>query len=193
VKTNFAVNGADFPANLVADRGVYEGFGLNLGHSYGLDPAGLRLSSNLRLEAAHGDSLYGRAALDLVASHGLGPLAGSLTLSGGSSVGGLPRQRYWYLGGLQTVRGQSPDTAQSGNAFWLTRVELGSINAGVRPTVFADLAWVGDRSKMSEVGRPMSGVGVGFSFLDGLMRFDVARGLYPRKQFRVDLSLEARF
>jgi len=193
VKTNFAVNGADFPANLVADRGVYEGVGLNLGHSYGLDPAGLRLSTNLRAEAAHGDSLYGRAALDLIASHGLGRLAGSLTLSGGSSIGGLPRQRFWYLGGLQTVRGQSPDTAQSGNAYWLTRAELGSIDAGFRPTVFADLGWVGDRSKLSQVGRPMSGVGVGFSFLDGLMRFDIARGLFPRKQFRVDLSLEARF
>jgi hypothetical protein len=193
VKTNFAVNGADFPANLVADRAIYEGVGLNLDHSYGLDPAGLRLSTNVRLEAARGDSLYGRAALDIVASHGLGPLATSLTLSGGSSVGGLPPQRFWYLGGLQTVRGQSPDTAQSGNAFWLTRLELGSVNAGIRPTVFADLGWVGDRSKMSEVGRPMSGVGMGFSFLDGLMRFDVARGLYPRKQFRVDLSLEARF
>jgi hypothetical protein len=193
VKTNFAVNGADFPANLVARRGAYEGVGLNLDHSYGLDPAGLRLSTNLRLEAAHGDSLYGRAALDFIASHGLGPLATSLSLSGGSSIGGLPAQRFWYLGGLQTVRGQSPDTAQSGNAFWLTRVEVGSISAGVRPTVFADLGWVGDRSKLSEVGRPMSGVGMGFSFLDGLMRFDVARGLFPRKQFRVDLSLEARF
>jgi hypothetical protein len=193
VKTNFAVNGADFPANLVAERGVYSGVGLNLDHSYGLDPAGLRLSTNLRLEAAKGDSLYGRAALDIVASHGLGPLATSLTLSGGSSVGGLPPQRFWYLGGLQTIRGQSPDTAQSGNAFWMTRAELGSIDAGFRPTLFADLGWVGDRSKLSQVGRPMSGVGVGFSFLDGLMRFDIARGLYPRKQFRVDLSLEARF
>ena len=193
VKTDFAVNGADFPANLAAQRGMYYGMGLNVGHSYGLDPAGLRVSTAIRLEAAKGDSLYGRGALDVIASHGLGPLATSLTLSGGSSVGGLPTQRFWYLGGLQTVRGQSPDTAQSGNAFWLTRLELGSVNAGFRPTIFGDLGWVGDRSKMGQVGRPMSGVGVGFSFLDGLMRFDVARGLYPRKQFRVDLSLEARF
>jgi hypothetical protein len=39
----------------------------------------------------------------------------------------------------------------------------------------------------------MSGVGTGVSFLDGLFRFDVARGLYPRKQFRVDLYLESKF
>ena len=140
-----------------------------------------------------GDSLYGRAALDLTASHGLGRLAGSLTVAGGSSIGGLPSQRRWFLGGSQTVRGQSPDTAQSGNAFWLTRAELGSSDAGMRPTVFADLGWVGDRSKMGDIVRPMSGVGAGLSVLDGLFRFDVARGIYPRKQFRVDLSLEAKF
>jgi len=34
---------------------------------HGLDPRGLRLFSDLRLEAAHGDSLYGRGALDLTA------------------------------------------------------------------------------------------------------------------------------
>jgi hemolysin activation/secretion protein len=116
-----------------------------------------------------------------------------LTVAGGSSVGGLPPQRYWFLGGSQTVRGQSPDTAQSGNAFWLTRLELGANDAGMRPTVFGDLGWTGDRTKMSQVGRPLSGVGAGVSFLDGLFRFDVARGIYPAKQFRVDLYLESKF
>jgi hemolysin activation/secretion protein len=149
--------------------------------------------TDLRFEAAGGDSLYGRAALDLTVSHGLGPLAGALTLSGGSSVGGLPPQRMWYLGGSQTVRGQSPDTSQSGNAFWLSRAELGANDAGIRPAVFADLGWVGDRSKLSQVGRPLSGVGAGVSFLDGLFRFDVARGIYPRKQYRLDLYLESKF
>ena len=193
VKTNFALNGSDFPANLQARRGTYAGLGARITHDYGLDPRGLRILSDLRFEAASGDSLYGRGALDLTASHGFGRLAGSLTLAGGSSVGGLPAQRRWYLGGSQTVRGQSPDTAQSGNAFWLTRAEIGSNDASVRPAVFADLGWVGDRRKMAEVGRPMSGVGAGVSFLDGLFRFDVARGVYPRKQYRADLYLEAKF
>ncbi len=134
------------------------------------------------------------ARLDVTASRGFGPLAGALTVSGGSSVGNLPLQRYWYLGGSQTVRGQSPDPTQSGNAFWLGRAELGTNDVGMRPTVFADLGWTGDRTKMlNDVGRPMSGVGAGLSFMDGLFRFDVARGLYPRKQFRADLYLEAKF
>ncbi|HVX40835.1 MAG TPA: ShlB/FhaC/HecB family hemolysin secretion/activation protein [Gemmatimonadaceae bacterium] len=193
VNTNFAVNGADFPPNFVATRGAYAGAGARITREFGLDPQGFRLLTDARIEAAYGDSAYGRAAVDLTASHGLGALAGAITLSGGSSVGALPVQRRWYLGGSQTIRGQSPDTAQSGNAFWMTRLELGTNSVGMRPTLFGDLGWVGDRAKLSDVGRPMSGVGAGVSFLDGLFRFDVARGLYPRKQWRVDLYLESRF
>lgn len=193
VSTNFTVNGSDFPANLVALRGAYEGLGARINHEYGLDPNGLRTFTDLRLEAAHGDSVYGRAAVDFTVTHGLGRLAGAVTLSGGSSVGALPPQREWYLGGSQTIRGQSPDTAQHGNAFWMTRAELGTADVAARPTIFADLGWVGDRTRLRQVGRPMSGVGSGMSFLDGMFRFDVARGLYPRKQWRVDLYLESKF
>lgn len=195
VKTNFAVDGSDFPANLVAQRGGYLGFSAHIDDVSGLDPQGLRIFSSLRLESAigGGDSAYGRAAFDVTASHGLGRVAVSLTASAGASAGQLPPQRRWYLGGSQTVRGQSPDTAQSGNAFWLTRAELGTNDAGIRPALFADLGWVGDRTQLRQTGRPMSGVGTGVSFLDGLFRFDVARGLYPRKQFRVDLYLESKF
>ena len=121
------------------------GLGARVTNAYGLDPSGFRLFTDLRIEGAAGDSMYGRGALDLTASHGLGRLAASLTVAGGSSIGGLPPQRYWFLGGSQTVRGQSPDTAQSGNAFWLTRLEVGSSDAGLRPTVFGDLGWAGDR------------------------------------------------
>ena len=193
VQTDFRVSGGEFPANLVARRGTYTGFATRLTTSHGLDPNGFRLFSDLRLEVANGDSVYGRGALDLTASRGLGLVAAALTVSGGSSVGGVPAQRLWYLGGSQTVRGQSPDTAQSGNAFWLSRLEIGSTNPGVRPSVFTDIGWAGDRAKMTKVGRPLSGVGAGVSFLDGLFRFDVARGLYPRKQFRLDLYLESKF
>jgi hypothetical protein len=193
VNTNFRVSGGDFPANLVAQRGTYTGLATRVNTMYGLNPNGFRFFSDLRLELAHGDSLFGRGALDLTASRGLGIVASALTVSGGTSFGGVPAQRLWYLGGSQTVRGQSPDVAQSGNAFWLSRLEIGSTNAGVRPSVFGDIGWVGDRDHFRDVGRPLSGAGVGVSFLDGLFRFDVARGISPRKQFRVDLYLESRF
>lgn len=90
------------------------------------------------------------------------------------------------------MRGQTPGTGY-GQAFWLSRFELGANNAAFRPVVFGDLGWAGARDGWGDIGRPMSGAGVGVSFLDGMFRFDVARGIYPRVQTRIDLSVEARF
>jgi hypothetical protein len=191
-----AAYGTQFDPNLEAVRGVYLGARSRYLRTFGLDPQGFRLFSDLRLEAAHGDTgSYGRAALDLTASHGIGHGAAALTLAGGSSVGVLPTQRYWYLGGTQTVRGQRPGlgNAVGGNAFWLARSELAYGLGAARPVVFADLGWAGDRTKWRDIGRPLSGVGAGTSIMDGLIRFDVARGLYPEKQWRVDAYVEARF
>jgi len=58
---------------------------------------------------------------------------------------------------------------------------------------FGDLGWAGPRSEFSKPGRPMSGAGIGASFLDGLIRSDLAWGIYPTKRLRFDLYLEARF
>jgi len=91
------------------------------------------------------------------------------------------------------VRGQPADTAQSGTAYWLGRFELGRSWSGARPIVFGDIGWTGDRRTLDQVGRPLSGAGVGASFMDGLIRFDVARGIYPRKKVRVDMYVEAKF
>jgi hypothetical protein len=192
-RTNFSVGGS-FAPNISANEGTSAGGGVRYTHMFGDDPRGLRAYTDLRLEGAGGDSTYGRGAIDLTLSHSIvGDLVGGLTLAGGSSVGSVPMQRRWFLGGTQTIRGQSPDTAQSGNAFWFTRAEVGKDYRTHRISLFGDLGWVGDRATASEVGRPMSGVGLGFSMVDGAVRLDFARGLYPRKQFRVDLSLGARF
>jgi len=185
--------GTQFDTNLVAQRGLYAGGRTRVTHTRGLDPLGLRLFSDGRVEAARGDSGgYGRVALDLTATRGIGRGAAALTLAAGTSAGTLPAQRFWFLGGSQTVRGQVPGT-QFGNAFWLARAEVAPTDGAVRPTVFADFGWAGDRTRFRDVGRPMSGVGVGASILDGLLRLDVARGIYPRAGFRVESYVEARF
>jgi hypothetical protein len=62
-----------------------------------------------------------------------------------------------------------------------------------RPAVFYDLGWAGPRADFAHRGRPLSGAGVGVSLLDGLVRIDVARGIWPEKRWRADLYLEARF
>jgi hypothetical protein len=192
-RTDFSLGGTFVP-NIAAATVTSVGVGVRSLYSLGLDPRAFRAYADLRLEAAGGDSTYGRGALDLTLSRPL--LRGvdaAVTLAGGSSVGALPVQRRWFLGGTETVRGQSADTAQSGNAFWLTRLELARPLTAMRLSLFGDLGWTGDRTAIADVGRPLSGAGIGLSMLDGLIRLDVARGIHPRKQTRVTLYLDARF
>jgi hypothetical protein len=188
-----AMRGADFEPNITTQRSLWVGGRTRLTQSIGEDPQGLRLFNDLRLEAARGDTgTYGRAALDVTASHGLFKGAAALTVAGGTSFGNMPLQRDWFLGGSQTVRGQGPGTAV-GNAFWLARAEVAQGLGAVRPVVFADMGWAGDRRNWSAVGVPISGAGAGFSILDGLLRFDVARGINPTPQWRMDMYVEGRF
>ena len=191
--TDLSLMGQLAAPNIVAKKMTYPGAALRVRKTFGLNPEGQRLFSDLRFEAGGGDSLFGRGALDLTLTEQVGWLSSAITASGGSSIGALPIQRHWFLGGTHSIRGESPDTAQHGNAFWRGRAEFGTLIQGTRPVIFGDVGWVGDRDAFREVGRPMSGVGVGVSLLDGLMRFDVARGIYPRKQWRVDFYLESIF
>jgi hypothetical protein len=169
--------------------------GLAVGHhsSYGLDPHGFRALTDLELEGATGTFDYSRGSLQTTLSHGLGSaLDGALTLGGGTSGGQLPIQKQFFLGGVQTVRGQRAG-AEIGDSFWMSSLELGTRSAGFRKIVFGDLGWAGDRNNFAHPGRPLSGAGVGASFMDGLIRVDLAKGIYPEKSFRANLYVEARF
>ncbi len=194
-----AAYGTQFEPNIAADRGVYIGARTRLNRSFGLDPSGFRLSSDARLEGAYGDARsFGRITLDLTGSRAIGNGMAALTLAAGSGLGELPAQRLFYLGGAHTVRGQRPGgtpgvSGAIGEAFWLARGELARGLGVVKPVVFADLGWAGNRGQWRDVGRPMSGAGIGMTMLDGLLRFDLSRGIYPEKGFRVDTYVEARF
>lgn len=182
-----------FIANPAAEGATEIGGSLRLHSSVGLDPDGFRLLTDARAEGAGGVYSYARGLFDATVSHGLGKaLAASVTTSAGYSAGRVPVQRLFYLGGLQSVRGQTALTA-SGDAYWLARAELGFGGVSARTVVFGDAGWAGDRRNFTTPGRPLSGAGVGYSMLDGLIRVDVARGLYPAKQWRADLYLEAKF
>jgi hypothetical protein len=188
-----AMRGSQFEPNIATRRALWTGARLRATQTIGEDPQGLRLFNDLRLETAHGDTgTYGRVALDATLSHGIGDGAAALTLAAGTSAGTLPLQRNWFLGGSQTVRGQRPGIAV-GDAFWLARAEVAHGVGAVRPVVFGDIGWAGDRTNWRAIGRPLSGAGAGLSILDGLLRFDVARGIQPEKQWRVDMYVEGRF
>jgi hemolysin activation/secretion protein len=161
--------------------------------TFGLDPRRLRVFGDLRVEGASGDFTYLRGALDLTLSRAITQgLAGALTLSGGTTTGELPVQRMFYLGGTQTVRGQVPGT-NVGPAYWMARAELGSNFLAARPVLFYDVGWAGERGDWRHPGQPMSGAGVGASFLDGLARLDLARGIRPRERWTMNFYLDAVF
>ena len=195
VENEFSL-GAAFIPNITVRPARFAGAAARFVHTKGLDPRGFRLFTDVRLEGAASDSsasAYGRAAADFTLSQGFGRGSLSLTLSGGSSAGELPPQRRWYIGGAHTVRGQRADTAVNGDAYWLTRLELGGRLQAARPVIFGDLGWVGSRTAWREVARPMSGAGFGLSILDGLVRFDLSRGIHPVRRLRFDAYVEARF
>ena len=185
-------NDPRFIANPMAAAVTSFGGAVRLRPQWGLDPDGFRAMTDLRLEAAGGDSSYARALVEATFTGPIGPLGAALTLAAGGAAGSLPVQRAFYVGGLQTVRGETALTA-SGNALWLARAELGTRNVGARTTIFGDLGWAGKREDWSRPGRPLAGAGIGESFLDGLFRVDLARGIWPARQWRLDLQLDAKF
>ncbi|MFM8302206.1 MAG: ShlB/FhaC/HecB family hemolysin secretion/activation protein [Gemmatimonadota bacterium] len=211
-------NDSRMVGNVVAEGGTFAGAALRWRGSRGVDPAGWRALWDLRAEGASGrvdelppmmrpaiwcpecppepepvrDRSYGRFLAEGTLSRGLGPLAASLTGAAGSTAGRVPAQRAFFLGGLQSIRGQSADAA-TGTAMWMTRAELGLNQAAVRPVVFYDMGWAGDRARWRESTTALRGAGIGLSFLDGAFRADLSRGIAPVRQTRFDLSVEARF
>jgi len=195
-ETDWSLSSSMHTPDLPVNAGQFAGGALRLLTSRGIDPRGFRLFTDLRLEGAAADTGrtigYGRAAFDATVTKSLGPIAAAITGMAGSSLGELPVQRHWYLGGAYTVRGQRPGAA-SGDAFWMGRAEMGAETKAVRHLLFADIGWAGDRRAWREVGLPLSSVGAGWSFVDGLVRVDVARGIHPEKQWRLNTYVEAKF
>ncbi|MCC7194332.1 MAG: hypothetical protein IT356_02120 [Gemmatimonadaceae bacterium] len=185
-------NDPRFISNPTAARIAVAGAKVRLRPQWGLDPDGLRVMADVRGEAATGDSTYARGLFDLTLSGPLGPVASALTVSAGAAVGEVPPQRMFYLGGGQTIAGQNALTA-AGSAFWMVRTEIGTRNPGFRTIAFGDLGWAGARADIGRPGRALSGAGVGWSVLDGLARMDIARGIWPAAQWRLDLRVDARF
>jgi len=197
VKSEFSIAHPSGPKNPLTNIDAVNGtiVGLAVGHhsSFGLNPHGFRALTDVKVEGAAGSFDYARGSFQTTLSRGLGrALDGALTLGAGTSGGVLPIQKQYFIGGVQTVRGQRAGAA-IGDAFWLTSAEVGTSAVGIRKILFADLGWAGSRENFSKPGRPLSGAGVGASFMDGLVRFDVAKGIYPEKNVRVNLYVEARF
>jgi len=184
-------NGSPFNSNIVANEGWFGGASGGAAYAWGLDPRGFVVTGNTRVEAARWRDNYARGMTELTVAHGFGA-TGQLKLTGASgySLGDLPAQRYWYLGGPYTVHAYRVGTV-AGDAFWMGRAQLASGNPVFRPVLFADIGWAGQRDQFTSAS-PVSSTGAGFAALDGFVRLDVSRAISPGRQWRLDLYFEIR-
>lgn len=177
-----------FRPNIAADSADQFGGSLTLRGTRALSRA-VSLGGESTIDGAGGDFEYGRAAgtIRLFVTPD-GPLAGGASFSAGTSTGTVSTQGRFYLGGAPTLRGYSGGVL-AGEAFWNARVELGNSFPAVRLIGFADAGWAGDRAQFAN-GRPLIGAGAGASFLDGLVRFDLARGLRAPTGWRFEIYVD---
>ncbi len=179
-----------FRPNIRADRADQLGAALTLRTSRGLNPLGFRWGTALELEGGAGTFGYVRPSLIANSSVPLpGPLVGAVEFAAGTSLGDVPAQSLWYLGGPATLRGYGANAA-NGDAFWRGRAEIANAFPAVRLAVFSDAGWAGSRSAFT-LDRPLWSAGIGASGLDGLIRFDIARALVAPTGWRADLYFNA--
>ena len=177
-----------FRPNLQAARADQAGGELTLRIWRGLNPEGFRWGGHIGARGETGDFRYGRFSAGLETTFPL-PFGAVAALGGaaGTSTGDVPPQGLWLLGGPATLRGYD-GAAAAGEAFWRGRAEVARGIPAARLALFSDLGWAGPRDGF-EASRPLLSVGVGASFLDGIVRADLARALRGKTGWRFDLYL----
>lgn len=175
--------------NRPAQEGTWYGGSLGLRGHRGGDPAGWRSFGTVRGEVAAGeDGWYQRAHLTGGVTRGLGPVAGAVEGGAGAGWGTLPPQRSFHLGGPSTIRGIRPSSLV-GESFWFLRGEVARPASAVRVALFGDLGWAGAREDWGS-GRPIRTLGLGVSFLDGFVRWDLARQLGPDPRWYLHFHMD---
>ena len=207
--TDFALfkaftDGWTFRPNPAVDDVVEGGVELRASPWWGRDPTASQFGLEMRGRAAAWRPLGGGERAQYVEAAAVARAALPLTggewsawrlgaeLGGGSVWGEAPGQRAWYLGGPTTLRGFQPATA-SGTAFMRGRLEVARTYHAVGASLFGDAGWAGVRDGDDfDAGDVLYGIGVGATFLDGLLRLDVARGLNgPDPSFAFHFNVDA--
>lgn len=184
------LGGGSLRPNLAADRLDLFGARGELAGQLGTNAQAGILNWRLRGEATVGYTSYGRVMASMRVT---GPLtdrsAGALEVGGGVAGNEAPLQRHFFLGGAGTLRGVR-ENAVVGPAFWLVRAEAGRGLPGMRAILFLDFGWAGERADLTAT-RPTGGAGLGASFMDGLFRIDLARGVVRSNAWRIYFHLDA--
>lgn len=151
---------------------------------------GARVGLDVSLDGAVGRFAFARMSAAARAGTPLGAkLFGAIEAAAGTSDGAVPVQSLWYMGGPATLRGYG-GAAAVGPSFWRGRAELANRMPAARLALFTDLAWAGPRNAFA-TSRPLVAAGVGASFLDGLIRIDLARALRTPKGWRLEIYSDA--
>ena len=180
----------DFEANLPADEVMVAGGSVLLSPWFGVGDgpqAGLELFG----EGAGGDSIFartritGRTILPLFAGMRLGA-----EVAAGHAWGGLPTQYHWFLGGVETLRGYDIGDA-AGSTMARARAELTRGSMAIGLALFADAGWASNDADSFDADDALLGGGIGVTFMDGLVRIDVARAFVTPTGWRVHLHLNS--
>ena len=179
-----------FRPNIVADSADQIGAAVTFRAQRGIDPEHTQWLADLTLDGGAGTYGFSRSSGTLRFTTPLGGgFAGAVELGGGMSAGRVPVQSFWYLGGPGTLRGYG-GAATSGDAFWRARLELANRWPAARLVLFGDVARAGPREQLS-LAHSLMGLGIGASFVDGLVRIDVTRAVRSPTGWRVDFYTDA--
>jgi hypothetical protein len=192
------VDDRTFRPNIEADDADQIGVAGRIELARGLDPAGVRWGAALELKAETGSYTFVRPGLTLRGSAPLpGGLLGGVEVAGGTTLSpdtgtaAVPLQGLWYLGGPATLRGFDGG-ALAGRDLVRARIEVATELPAARLAVFSDAGWAGRFEDWNDADIAVS-AGVGASFLDGLLRMDLARAFRLSEQWRADIYVDALF
>lgn len=196
VETDFSLrhlldDGYAFRPNIVAAPADQFGASLTLRTSHGLDPASFRWGAEAGATGEIGSFHFLKPWALLRGALPFGGTILSAEIAAGTSTGNVPSQSRWYLGGPGTLRGQ-PGGTVNGEAFWRTRTELSRGVPAARLALFADVGWAGPRNGFG-TRDALSSAGVGLTFLDGLIRLDLARAIEPSTGWRFDMHVSRSY
>lgn len=181
-----------FRPNVIAAEGWEHAVTVRLAPSLGSDPRGVQAGLSWTGTAARGTlghyrtKLTGRVAVPLGSDHRLGVRAW-----GGVATSDVPTQRAFAVGGTSSLRGYAPRSLVGPCGAGGT-VELQRVLAATALVAFADVGWAGP-CEVLRVDAMLRSAGVGVSFLDGLIRADLSRGLASGQRLRFDLYLDGPF
>ena len=195
-ETDFSVahlidSGNEFDPNIQAARADQLGTEFTLRLDRGRDPGAFRWGAEASARTETGTFDFVRPSALLRASAPVPFTDGGWNLAveagAGTADGAVPIQSMFFLGGSQTVRGYAPGTL-IGDAFWRGRVELARGIPAARLVVFSDFGWAGPRDALRlDADEVLGAAGVGLSFMDGIIRLDLARAFRPPTGWRLEL------